>query len=234
MDEKVLEKVELFQNLTPAEMRAVAAAGVEKRVEKGSFFFMQGDPAEALYVLGKGNVKLSQVTTDGQQVILRVAGPGEAFGIIAVLAQAEYPVTAEAVEDCTATAWRRSQLDGLIKKMPVLAINTVQMMAAQVKDYQNKLREMATERVERRIARTLLRLAKQTGRKTSEGVVIDMTLTRQDLAEMTGTTLYTVSRVLSQWETQGLVKSKRERVVIVFPHGLVTIAEDLPRRGSND
>ncbi|MHB8818430.1 MAG: helix-turn-helix domain-containing protein, partial [Bellilinea sp.] len=77
------------------------------------------------------------------------------------------------------------------------------------------------------LARTLLRRASQAGKKTDDGVLIDLALTRQDLAEMTGTTLYTVSRILSQWETQGLVRSGRERVTIRFPHGLVAIAEDL-------
>ncbi len=76
----------------------------------------------------------------------------------------------------------------------------------------------------------LLRLASQTGRQTEEGVLIDMPLSRQDLAEMTGTTLYTVSRILSQWEQKGYVESRREHVVIRFPHALVTVAEDLPPR----
>lgn len=84
------------------------------------------------------------------------------------------------------------------------------------------------ERVERRIARTLLRLVRQSGRKVSEEVLIDIPLSRQDLAEMNGTTLFTVSRTLSQWEQQGLIQAGRERIVIVMPHGLVSIAEDLP------
>lgn len=78
------------------------------------------------------------------------------------------------------------------------------------------------------MARTLLRLASQTGRQMPGGVLLDMRLSRQDLANMTGTTVYTVSRVLSRWEQDGLVKSRRERVLIRKPHGLVVIAEDLP------
>jgi CRP-like cAMP-binding protein len=92
---------------------------------------------------------------------------------------------------------------------------------------QERLRELATERVEQRVARTLLRLARQVGRKVEGGVLIDMPLSRQDLAEMTGTTLYTVSRILSQWEQQHLVETGRERILIRQPHGLVAIAEDL-------
>ena len=86
---------------------------------------------------------------------------------------------------------------------------------------------LATERVERRVARALLRLVGQAGTKTEGGVLIDFPLSRQDLAELTGTTLHTVSRILSSWEHKGIIESGRRRIVICQPHGLVTIAEDL-------
>ena len=124
-------------------------------------------------------------------------------------------------------AWDETEMHRLMEQIPQISINALGILASRVREFQDRLRELATERVERRIAHTLLRLARQTGRKVPEGVLIDMHLTRQDLAEMTGTTLYTVSRTLSQWEAQGLVQSSRERVVIRFPHGLVSIAEDL-------
>ena len=103
----------------------------------------------------------------------------------------------------------------------------MKLMAGQAQDIQERYRQLATERVERRLARTLIRLAAQAGKKIPDGVLIDLTLTRQDLAEMSGTTLFTVSRILSAWEDKGLVLLGRERVVIRFPHGLVIIAEDL-------
>jgi CRP-like cAMP-binding protein len=108
-----------------------------------------------------------------------------------------------------------------------LALNTIRTMADHVRETQDLFRQLATERVEQRLARALLRLARQMGRKTDQGVLIDFPLSRQDLAEMSGTTLYTASRVLSQWEKDGLVLSGRERVVVLHPHGLVAIAEDL-------
>ena len=82
--------------------------------------------------------------------------------------------------------------------------------------------------MERRIAHTLLRLIRYAGRKVDRGVLLDLPLTRQDLAEMTGTTLYTVSRVLSRWETEGIIESERQQVLVRIPHKLVAIAEDLP------
>jgi len=221
----------LLAGLTDAEAARVRSAARSVHKQSGGVFFMQGDSAEAVYQIENGRVRLSQVTTEGQQILLRVIGPGTVFGAIALAGVDSYPVTAEAAEECAVLVWPRSALLGLIEQMPKLAINTIQLMAGHVQEFQDRFREMATQRVERRLARTLLRLASQTGRKTEEGVLIDLALTRQDLAEMTGTTLYTVSRILSQWESQGLVRSGRERVVIRHPHGLVKIAEDLGEDG---
>jgi CRP-like cAMP-binding protein len=109
-----------------------------------------------------------------------------------------------------------------------LALNGLRLVAGRFQDLQDRYRELSTERVERRIARVLLRLARQTGQRTERGVLIDLPLSRQDLGEMTGTTLYTVSRTLSGWEQQGLIETGRERIVIRNPHSLVSIAEDLP------
>jgi len=217
----------LLAGLTPAETARVRSAARLQRKSDGEFFFLQGDPADAVYSIESGRVRLSQVTAEGNQILLRVIGPGTVFGAIALAKVDTFPVTAEAAEECTALVWSRDTLMGLIEQMPKLALNALQLMAGHVVEFQDRFRELATQRVERRLARTLLRLASQTGRKTDEGVLIDMALTRQDLAEMTGTTLFTVSRILSQWESQGLVRSGRELVVIRYPHGLVKIAEDL-------
>jgi CRP-like cAMP-binding protein len=108
----------------------------------------------------------------------------------------------------------------------------LQILSGRVKEFQDRIRELSTERVERRIARALLRLAHQIGKKVPQGVYLDLPISRQDLAEMTGTTLYTVSRTLSKWETMGLITAGREHIIIHTPHGLVCIAEDLPHTNS--
>lgn len=223
----LLKSIPLFQNLNPEQLELAAQAARRHRVEADAFLYFQEDPAKAIYVLIQGRVKLAQVTPEGQQVILRYANPGEAFGVIAVLSESTYPVAAQAVEESAVLAWGKVEMHRLMEQIPQISINALGILASRVREFQDRLRELATEKVERRIAHTLLRLARQTGKKVPEGVLIDMHLTRQDLAEMTGTTLFTVSRTLSQWETQGLVQSSRERVVIRFPHGLVSIAEDL-------
>ena len=115
-----------------------------------------------------------------------------------------------------------------MERFPRIAINSLRLVSQRWHELEERYRELATERVERRVAQTLLRLVRQVGQKVEGGVLIDLPLTRQDLAEMTGTTLYTVSRILSRWEQEQLVETGRERVLIRFPHGLARIAEDLP------
>jgi CRP/FNR family transcriptional regulator, nitrogen oxide reductase regulator len=218
----------LFDGLDQAALEAVYAARSEERHGPGEFYFFQGDPADSVYILAEGQVKLLQLTADGQQVILRMIAPFTLFGVVGTVKSASYPVTAEAIEASRAMRWSQAKLQELIIRYPQIAQNAMLMMAGHVQEFQDRVREMATERVERRVARALLRLVRAAGKKTVEGIEIAMPLSRQDLAEMSGTTLFTTSRILSDWERRGLVKARRERVIVVQPHGLVKIAEDLP------
>ena len=231
---EVLKKNELFTGLNAQELQSVLAAARERSVEKDGFLFFQGDPAQTLYFLRRGKVRVSQVTPDGQQVLLRIVGAGALVGVVALVENNTYPASTQALEESLALSWSRAELVRLLEKIPRLALNALQFMSGQLQHFQDRYRELATERVERRLARTILRLANQAGKKTPQGVLIDLPLSRQDLAEMSGTTLYTVSRILSQWEGKGLVQVGRERVVITFPHGLVLVADDLlPDRGAS-
>lgn len=225
----LLTRSPLFRDLHPQELEQVAAAAHSRSLNHDEFFFHQGDAATALFVLTAGQARLLQLAPDGNQVLLNYVSTGDMFGGVAFLGEATYPISAQAVSDCTAATWDGSTMAQLMERYPHLAFNAMQHMASRIQELQNRLRELATERVERRIANTLVRLAQQTGKKTPDGLLIDLPLSRQDIAEMTGTTLYTVSRTLSRWEQEGIVDTGRERVVIRFPHKLVAIAEDLPK-----
>lgn len=224
----VLQQVDLFKGLNAADMDLVRQAAAIKKMGHGEFYFFQGDAPEKVYLLLDGVLKLTQTNEDGQQVVIRLIRPVTLFGVVAITRADAYPVNAEGSDDCTAVWWSSHWLMEQMAKIPQLAVNALGIMAVQVQEFQGRFRELATERVERRLARTILRLASQTGVKTAEGVLINLPITRQDLAEMTGTTLFTVSRTLSAWESKGLVAVGRERVVVKFPHGLVRIADDLP------
>ncbi len=228
LDVGLLGRVSLFKDLAPEALRSVAGAARLTRCAAGRPFFREGEPAAAFFVLTRGRVKLVQDTADGQEVILRVIGPGDAFGAAAAFATGEtYPATAAPLERSEAAAWDGAVMARLMTAHPGIAINALRMVAGRLHELQRQHRELMTERVERRIARALVRLARHGGRRVDGGVEIDFPLSRQDLAEMTGTTLFTVSRTLSAWQAHGLVGVGRRRVTIRPPHRLVAIAEDL-------
>ncbi len=218
----------LLRNLSAAQVRAVLQAARSRKVVRDSFLFQQGDPATTLYLLLTGRMRILQVTPDGQQVLLRVVTPGELCGSVGLLENTVYPTSARAVEECTALGWDIATMARLMERFPPLALNALRLLANLLQNQQDSYRELATERVERRVARALLRLTRQTGRRVERGVLIDFPLSREDLAEMTGATLFTVSRILSGWERQGVIESGRQRILIRRPHSLVAIAEDLP------
>lgn len=222
-----LRSVALFESLPDPALEELFATAHPRTVEAGGFFFMQGDEARHMYVLTQGRVKLTQVSAEGQQVGMRMVAAGQMFAGIAILSPKKgYPVSAEAQQDCAALAWEGRALRALADRYPALSLGIMDAMRAYIEEMQSRFRELSTERVERRVARALLRLTMQTGQKLPDGG-IQISLSRQDLAEMSGTTLFSASRILSEWERQGLIETGRERVVIRKPHGLVGIAEDL-------
>ena len=227
----ILTQSPLFKDASPVELEAALEVARPRHVKRGEFFFHEGEPAEAFYVIVKGRVRLSQLTPEGHQVIIHFMGPGDGMGIIVALSNTIYPLSAEVVADCEALRWDYDSTIRLMERHPRLGLNGLRLVAGRFHELQKRYRELATERVERRIARALLRLARQTGRRIESGVFLDLPLSRRDLAEITGTTLYTVSRSLSGWVQQGLIQAGRERIVIRDPHGLVIIAEDLPKTG---
>jgi CRP/FNR family transcriptional regulator, nitrogen oxide reductase regulator len=226
-DAAFLKPVAMFASLDARALEDVKAAGHSRNVESGATFFREGDVASSFFVLMSGTVKLTQLTPEGHQVVLRLIGPGDAFGGVAALGGAAYPVTAEAVVVSSAIEWPGSVMAGLMERYPRLAMNALRFVAERLHELQVQYRQLATEKVERRVARALLRLVQQAGRRVEAGVLIDLPLSRDDIAQMTGTTLYTVSRILSQLEANGIVSAGRHRVVILKPHALLTIADDL-------
>ena len=137
-----------------------------------------------------------------------------------------HPGAVTAVDDSHLIGMPAAVLREAMTRHAAIAINAAALLGQRYRDLQLRLRELATEKVERRIAHTLLRLAQQAGRRTARGVEIAFPLSRQDLAEMTGTTLHTVSRTLSGWEGRGIIDSGRRRVVIAKPGALTEVAEE--------
>jgi CRP-like cAMP-binding protein len=223
---QTLQASKIFRGLSPADLRAVCELAGHRRIEPGGFFFHQDDPAATLFLLTHGQLKMTQIGPEGHQVLVRFVNAGEGFGAIAAMSGMTYPLSAQAVETCVALAWNEMTLQQMLTTYPIITLNVLHLVTSYFKQLQERYRELATERVERRVARSLLRLAQQAGRPVEHGLLIDLSLSRQDLAEMTGTTLYTVSRILSNWERAGLVDVGRGRVMIRHRSGLETIVDD--------
>jgi CRP-like cAMP-binding protein len=223
----VLQRVPLFQGLPSESLARIAGSALEVRLNRNDSPFRQGDAATHGHIVGWGRIRLDQATPDGQNVVLRYMGAGDMLGTVAVLRGIPYPATPVAVEDSLLLAWSAPRLSEHFAEYPALAMNAVRVVGSRLEELQQRLQEVATQRVERRLAGTLLRLVRQGGRRGEQGVEIPFAMSRQDLAELTATTLHTVSRTLSAWEQQGIIAARRSsHLVILQPHRLVAIAEE--------
>jgi CRP-like cAMP-binding protein len=218
----------LFGQLSREILEEVAAHFRVKRVPRGDFVFLEGTAATSLNVLAEGRVKVIRETDEGQEVILRLIEAGEIFGGAGGWGEPTYPASARAQEDAVVLQLPARSFSDLIIHQPTFALAVVQELGQRLRTAEARIRELQTERVERRIARALLRLADKSAVNTANGIEPGSRLTRQDLAELAGTTLSTASRTLSAWDQRGIVAAGREHVRILRPQALVSIAEDLP------
>jgi CRP-like cAMP-binding protein len=223
----ILAATELFAGLDVAARDEVAAAGRLIRVSAGATLFEQEDAADAFYVLLAGRMKIAQVTAEGHLVVIRYIGAGEVFGAVPLFTRTGYPASASAVLDSDAARWDLAATRRLLERHPRIVTNALTIVGRRLQELQNRYRELSTERVEQRVAHAVLRLLGSAGREEGAGGDIGFPLSRQDIAEMTGTTLHTVSRILSSWEQRGLLEGGRMRVVIRDPQALAAIASDL-------
>lgn len=225
IDRSVVGALPLFERMAAAELDAVLERATSRRYAAGTTVFEQGDAAQHFFVLLHGRLRVTQVTPAGQQVVIRMVNPGDLFGIARALRRPDYPGTARAVAESLALCWPMEAWDGLLAAHPALAVNAMQTMGGRLIEAQTRLRELATEEVERRVAHTVLRLGNQSGVRQTDGIRIDFPISKQNIAELAGTTLHTVSRVLSAWEAAGLVTGGRQKLVLRDPHGLLLIAD---------
>lgn len=225
VDRSLIAELPLFANMSPEALDDVLRDARSLHCPKGKAVFQQNEKAHSFFVLLHGRLRVTQVTADGQQIVVRFVGAGEVFGVAQAIGRSDYPGTATAVVDSVALAWASAAWPLLVGKYPTLATQALQTVGGRLQEAHARLREISTEQVERRVARAILRLTHQAGRKTAEGILIDFPVTRQDIAELTGTTLFTVSRILSLWEGKGWVEGGRQRILVRDPHQLFLLAE---------
>jgi len=220
-----LSQSDMFVGIENDKRSDIFSLGHRRVYESGAILFYEGYPAEKSYLILKGRFKLTKLHEDGKEAIVRYINIGEMAAAVSIFKGKNYPVTAQAVDHSEAVGWDRETMLEIMTANPQIAINLLGVVVDRLDDIQSRYLELQTERVEQRIARTLLRIMKQSGRKTDGGILIDFRLSRQDLANYTGATVYTVSRTLSSWERKGWVRSGRERIIIADPHALVSFAE---------
>lgn len=225
----ILSGMELFEGLSREALSEVAASAHVRRLARDAVIFSQGDTATACHALLEGRVRITQSDEDGAELLVRFIGPGEMFGTVALFTDRRYPAEAVAILDSVEIHWSEPALLSLIKHHPLIALNMVRVIGKRLREIQERLREVASQRVERRMAHALLRLAAAPREPSNEPSTIDFPLTRKDVADMCGATLHTASRVLTAWERVGLIASQRQRVTIRDREGLERIAEDYRR-----
>jgi CRP/FNR family transcriptional regulator, nitrogen oxide reductase regulator len=225
VDRSLVAGLPMFAGLAPAEQDDLLRESRSIRYSKGTAVFDQGGEADRFFLLLHGHIRVEKTTQQGQQAVFRYVSAGELFGVAQAMNLTHYPATAVAAVDSIALAWPSSSWSRLIAKYPSLASGALKTIGSRLQDTQERIMEISSEQVEQRVAHALLRLAKQAGRKVAGGIEIDFPISRRDVAEMTGTTLHTVSRVLSAWEIDGLVEGSRQRIVLRDPDRLHALAE---------
>lgn len=209
-----IRQVQIFQTLSPQEAKEISPYLLTGRYGKRESIFSEGDPSEWLYIVSKGKVKITKISHDGKEIILEIIPPLEFFGGIAVLRGFPYPANAVAMEDTEVVKISRKNLMSIMDRFPSLMYCMATNIGDRIKGSHETLKSIALEKVESRIASLLIKLADKAGEKTADGLTINMKLTKQDIAEMVGTTVETSIRTMSKFSKAGLVVSKAGKFVI--------------------
>ncbi len=213
----------LFSGLSKSECMEIASCARARTFARDELLFTQGQSARNLVMIQSGSVKLSQLSTSGSEVILWMTGSGDPVGMPANSLSCSHTCSARAMEKCHALVWEYTRLQGLLAEYPQIGRNLSQILSNRLTELQERFREVATEKVAQRLAFALLRLVKQVGKPAKGGV--EISLSREELAQMTGTTLFTISRLLSKWGEEGFVLPQREAVVVLDSRRLAQVGE---------
>jgi CRP-like cAMP-binding protein len=211
---KQLNKVSLFKDLSDAEFKELEPYLSTRSYKKKETIFSEGEPPEWFYLVLTGKVKITKLSHDGKEIILEVISPTDIFGGVAVIKGFPYPANAVAMEDSEVLMISRKNLMRLMDRFPNLMYCMAMQMGDRMKSSHDSLKNIALERVEARIAALLLKLAGKVGIDIKEGTMIDMRLTKQDVADMVGTTVETSIRTFSKFKKQDLVSEVNGKIVI--------------------
>jgi CRP/FNR family transcriptional regulator len=222
---KPWEKLPFFSSLSERELEeGVAPLFLEERFREDEYLFYEGDPSQGLFILEEGRVKIVKHSTRGKDVILRLLSPEEIFGEVAAFDGGPCPASAQALEDTVVLhLWQKDFL-GLLERYPSIALRVIEDLGRKLRDAHDLIRALTTETVERRVATVLLKLAEKMGKPEERGIRLKIHLSRQDLADMAGTTIETAIRVLTKFTKDRLLTKEGKFIIILDRAALASLS----------
>ncbi|SNZ03874.1 cAMP-binding domain of CRP or a regulatory subunit of cAMP-dependent protein kinases [Persephonella hydrogeniphila] len=216
--ENFLKEIPLLEGIPEEELKKISKYFHLKEYKKNEYIFFEGDEEPGIYIVIDGIVKLIKETTDGKTVILRLVTPKEVFGwLVMGDSKPSSTYTAQALVDTKVLYISNQDFLKLLNLYPALAVKITCDASKMLLEAYDRLKSLAAEKVEGRIANLLLELSRKIGREEDDKIVIKAPITRQDLAEMTGTTVETAIRIMSKWKKEGIVNTERGKIEILDP-----------------
>ncbi|AEM80012.1 Crp/Fnr family transcriptional regulator [Thermoanaerobacter wiegelii] len=209
-----LKKVPYFNELEDKSLEEIHKISIIKSFKKGSIIFIEGEKGEAIYFVKSGKVKISKTSSIGKEYIIKIMEKGDIFAESILFAGGEYPATAEAIEDSEVIMLKNKDIENLILKNTEIALSIIKLMAKRLKNVSYIIENLALRDSIGRTASVLLTFAKERGVNVKEGILLNLNLNRQDLANIIGISRETVTRVLSQMDKEGIIKLNRNKVII--------------------
>lgn len=219
-----LRRTPIFAALSDSELGELAALAVERRLRRNTVVFHENDPASAFYMVKSGKVKIYKVSRDGREQVLAILGDGQIFGDVPTFDGGPYPATAATMEDSQIYLIQRDDLLEVVRRHPEIAIQIIAVLGQRLRQALELVRDLSFKQVPHRLAGLLLKLAEQYGEEKDGGVLINISLSRQELADIVGTSRETVTRELKKMERSGLVGIERRQITILDREELVSWA----------
>jgi CRP-like cAMP-binding protein len=213
--EDMLRNTTIFRRLSGDDRQHLAAVATVRSFEKGATLFREGDASDHLYTVIAGRVKIFKTTPRGADVILEIFGPGDSVGAVAVYESRPYPASAVALEATTCVLFPRQPFFSLLETHPSLVRGLLVGLNHRLVELTNRLAELSGGRIEGRLARFFLKLATDMGQPRPQGAFIPLALSRQELADMIGTTIETSIRIMSRWGKDDIVLTEKDGFVVV-------------------
>ena len=214
-DTSFLKAADFFSGLSEKDLEKIAGISIERKFKKNAMIFIEGDPGESFYYVKSGKVKVFRTYEDGREHILLILGEGGIFGEATLFSGLPYPASTSVHEDAVIGIIRNRQLEELVKGSPELSLKLVRLLSSKLVEAQNKIRDLTFNDVFSRTASQIVKLAAEHGRNIGSGVLVDIQLSRQELAEMAGTTRETVSRAISRFKKENSLGEQDDRLVIL-------------------